>query len=823
MDGACSDLACLLHDILVTPLNIHFGAEELAWIFDRLQITVAVSDTEERLRRLLEVRSRARVPFTLFSVQPNRIVDRGDARLLGEAVARLDPGRVDSLLAAAPAARPGRGLHRDVHVGEHGAAQGRGLHLLQSRQQALRPRRRAPGGRGRRGPALLPAPLPHLRPLPGDAGHALLARHLRVRRQPLGGDPPGRAPAGAAHRPDRRSRAVVADSRPDPGGDAGGGPGGRAGGRVPGRRGRPPAMGPLGRGVSRAEGLPALPSPRRRALQRLRDDRGDGRHHHEPARRLRLPLGGRAPPGDPRPPRRVGRDADRRALRGPLPRRGRARARAGPGDPGGRAGMAPHRRRVPAAAGRPPEHRRPRQGHLQERPRPDHRAEPRRAQVPRRPGNPADLPGRGPPVLQRPSDRPRPGRPRAPAGPRRREPQGVLPPDRGGRERGPRPLRARRELRGAGAGLRAGAGRADPEGLLPPQGHRAQLRPGHRLAVPAPVGRDSSRRPAPARAALVLPGPGNPGERHPGGRDTGCSTGAAASRCRWRREPGRAAGPDRAISITASPDDVVDLGTLRAAAAPLDGEPRPHPLRALQGGMGRGPGGRFPRRPPPEGASRGRTTSPRVPGASPTPRLLEINDLLQTALFAGVLEAVSALERLAGELVQSDDRLGAIIRRRLAALSRHDRRGGALPRLPDPAAGRGSARLRRRLPRLHRVGALLPERGVDRRHRGGALRAAAAPGAAPAPVQLPRPPVLARRRDGPPAVRACPAAPGELRPPSSRVLQAGPRRADELDSAPGRSAAVGLRPGAPRRPRRVVRGAAGGDRLSGRGRSARAR
>ena len=102
VDGACSDLACLLHDILVTPLNIHFGAEELAWIFDRLQITVAVSDTEERLRRLLEVRSRVRVPFTLFSVQPNRIVDRGDARLLGEAVARLDPGRVDSLLAERP-------------------------------------------------------------------------------------------------------------------------------------------------------------------------------------------------------------------------------------------------------------------------------------------------------------------------------------------------------------------------------------------------------------------------------------------------------------------------------------------------------------------------------------------------------------------------------------------------------------------------------------------------------------------------------------------------------------------------------------------------
>ena len=106
VDGACSDLACLLHDILVTPLNIHFGADELAGIFDRLRITVAVSDDEERLRRLLEVRRRVRVPFTLFSLQPNRVVESGDASLLGEAVARMTPARVDELLAA----RPRRGL-----------------------------------------------------------------------------------------------------------------------------------------------------------------------------------------------------------------------------------------------------------------------------------------------------------------------------------------------------------------------------------------------------------------------------------------------------------------------------------------------------------------------------------------------------------------------------------------------------------------------------------------------------------------------------------------------------------------------------------------
>ena len=106
VDGACCDLACLLHDILVTPLNIHFGAEELSWILERLGITIVVTDDEERLRRLLEVQRRSGRSLTVFALRPNRIVDRGDARLLGETVARLTPARVGELLAA----RPRRGL-----------------------------------------------------------------------------------------------------------------------------------------------------------------------------------------------------------------------------------------------------------------------------------------------------------------------------------------------------------------------------------------------------------------------------------------------------------------------------------------------------------------------------------------------------------------------------------------------------------------------------------------------------------------------------------------------------------------------------------------
>ena len=40
LDGALCDLACLLHDIFVAPLNIQEDASTLAWICDRLAITV---------------------------------------------------------------------------------------------------------------------------------------------------------------------------------------------------------------------------------------------------------------------------------------------------------------------------------------------------------------------------------------------------------------------------------------------------------------------------------------------------------------------------------------------------------------------------------------------------------------------------------------------------------------------------------------------------------------------------------------------------------------------------------------------------------------
>ncbi len=50
IEGASVDLACLSYDIFDTPLNIHFNAEILAYIFDILKIDFVVTDTLERLK-----------------------------------------------------------------------------------------------------------------------------------------------------------------------------------------------------------------------------------------------------------------------------------------------------------------------------------------------------------------------------------------------------------------------------------------------------------------------------------------------------------------------------------------------------------------------------------------------------------------------------------------------------------------------------------------------------------------------------------------------------------------------------------------------------
>jgi long-chain acyl-CoA synthetase len=100
--GACCDLACLTHDIFVTPLNVHFNVENLVWICDRLDITTAVCDHPDRLEKLLAVRERCRRKFKIFTLTDSPLTGQDDIENLEERRSLLDRGEIGPLLENRP-------------------------------------------------------------------------------------------------------------------------------------------------------------------------------------------------------------------------------------------------------------------------------------------------------------------------------------------------------------------------------------------------------------------------------------------------------------------------------------------------------------------------------------------------------------------------------------------------------------------------------------------------------------------------------------------------------------------------------------------------
>ncbi len=89
LDAACADLACLVHGLFVTPLNVQQDAPTLAWIFRRLGIDTVVTDTDERTARIGDASRQAGRPL--------RVLRTGT---LDEACARLDLAAAERTLSA---------------------------------------------------------------------------------------------------------------------------------------------------------------------------------------------------------------------------------------------------------------------------------------------------------------------------------------------------------------------------------------------------------------------------------------------------------------------------------------------------------------------------------------------------------------------------------------------------------------------------------------------------------------------------------------------------------------------------------------------------
>ena len=100
VESACCDLACLCYDILDTPLNVHFNADVLAAIIERLRINIVVADTEERRLRLEEVREKTTAPFHIFVTDPRIAREHKGTAFLGGACKRLNAENIQKRLDA---------------------------------------------------------------------------------------------------------------------------------------------------------------------------------------------------------------------------------------------------------------------------------------------------------------------------------------------------------------------------------------------------------------------------------------------------------------------------------------------------------------------------------------------------------------------------------------------------------------------------------------------------------------------------------------------------------------------------------------------------
>ncbi|HXK61392.1 MAG TPA: AMP-binding protein, partial [Acidobacteriota bacterium] len=102
VDSACCDLACLFYDIFVTPLSVHFDSRTLAWIFNRFDINIVVTDSEDNLHRLSQLKDHVKKPFRVFLTGDWRERPSGEHTLLRAVCARMGADEIRQILASRP-------------------------------------------------------------------------------------------------------------------------------------------------------------------------------------------------------------------------------------------------------------------------------------------------------------------------------------------------------------------------------------------------------------------------------------------------------------------------------------------------------------------------------------------------------------------------------------------------------------------------------------------------------------------------------------------------------------------------------------------------
>ena len=95
VDGAATDLACLMYGIYDTPLNIHFSEEIVGKIFTDLKINIVITDTLDRIYLLKKVKKLFKLSFTLFVSQN---IEEPETEILQQKAKELNYKEVDAIL-----------------------------------------------------------------------------------------------------------------------------------------------------------------------------------------------------------------------------------------------------------------------------------------------------------------------------------------------------------------------------------------------------------------------------------------------------------------------------------------------------------------------------------------------------------------------------------------------------------------------------------------------------------------------------------------------------------------------------------------------------
>lgn len=97
-ESACCDLACLLYDIPVTPLNPHFDNEILDHIFKTLEINIVLTDSENIYEQLIQLKNNSQIDLTLYFINSESGSEENNISHFGEFYKRLNGLEISEIL-----------------------------------------------------------------------------------------------------------------------------------------------------------------------------------------------------------------------------------------------------------------------------------------------------------------------------------------------------------------------------------------------------------------------------------------------------------------------------------------------------------------------------------------------------------------------------------------------------------------------------------------------------------------------------------------------------------------------------------------------------